>query len=147
MKPVSYWLDSAPAFAGAETGAVEGEVDVAVVGGGFTGLSAALALAQAGASVMVLERGRVVGAQSGRNGGRCVSADDGAGDCAGAAGVCGDGGGGGWAVVFPAADHPDREFHYRHSAPQRGAGEQHHADAQDGDDDEAYWQLFPDCAG
>ena len=69
MKPVSYWLDSAPAFAGAETGAVEGEVDVAVVGGGFTGLSAALALAQAGASVMVLERGRVVGAQSGRNGG------------------------------------------------------------------------------
>lgn len=69
MKPVSYWLDTAPVFAGGEAGAVEGEVDVAVVGGGFTGLSAALALAQAGASVMVLERGRVVGAQSGRNGG------------------------------------------------------------------------------
>ena len=69
MKPLSYWLDSAPGFAGGAAGPVEGEVDVAVVGGGFTGLSAALALAQAGASVMVLERGRVAGAQSGRNGG------------------------------------------------------------------------------
>jgi glycine/D-amino acid oxidase-like deaminating enzyme len=69
VKPVSYWQDTAPPFAGGGTGAVEGRVDVAVVGGGFTGLSAALALAKQGASVMVLEAGKVVGAASGRNGG------------------------------------------------------------------------------
>lgn len=40
-----------------------------MVGGGFTGLSAALALAKQGASVVVLEAGKVVGAASGRNGG------------------------------------------------------------------------------
>ena len=33
------------------------DVDVAIVGGGFTGLSAALHLAEAGASVAVLEAG------------------------------------------------------------------------------------------
>jgi glycine/D-amino acid oxidase-like deaminating enzyme len=40
-----------------------------VVGGGFTGLSAALALARRGASVVVLEAGRVATGASGRNGG------------------------------------------------------------------------------
>ncbi len=44
-------------------------MDVAVVGGGFTGLSAALALAKEGASVAVLEAGRVAAGASGRNGG------------------------------------------------------------------------------
>jgi glycine/D-amino acid oxidase-like deaminating enzyme len=42
-----------------------------VVGGGFTGLSAALALARSGASVVLLEAGRVAGEASGRNGGQC----------------------------------------------------------------------------
>jgi glycine/D-amino acid oxidase-like deaminating enzyme len=69
--PLSYWLASAPAFTGGAQGAVEGQVDVAVIGGGFTGLSAALALARQGASVMVLEQGQVVGEASGRNGGQC----------------------------------------------------------------------------
>ncbi len=69
MKPVPYWLDTAEPFAGAEAGPVEGQVDVAVVGGGFTGLSAALALARRGASVAVLEAGRVGAEGSGRNGG------------------------------------------------------------------------------
>ena len=69
MKPISYWLDSAPAFVGGAQGQVEGRVDVAVVGGGFTGLSAALHLARAGASVVVLDAGSVVGEASGRNGG------------------------------------------------------------------------------
>jgi glycine/D-amino acid oxidase-like deaminating enzyme len=66
---VPYWLDTATPFAGAETGPVGGEVDVAVIGGGFTGLSAALALARSGATVALLEKGRVVGQASGRNGG------------------------------------------------------------------------------
>jgi glycine/D-amino acid oxidase-like deaminating enzyme len=46
-------------------------VDVAVVGGGFTGLSAALHLAQAGTSVAVLEAETPGWGASGRNGGFC----------------------------------------------------------------------------
>ncbi|MEM8577542.1 MAG: FAD-binding oxidoreductase [Pseudomonadota bacterium] len=45
--------------------------DVAVIGGGFTGLSAALHLAEAGASVVVLEAQRIGWGASGRNGGFC----------------------------------------------------------------------------
>jgi len=52
-------------------GPVEGHADVAVVGGGFTGLSAALALAKRGARVVLVEAGRVGGEASGRNGGHC----------------------------------------------------------------------------
>jgi glycine/D-amino acid oxidase-like deaminating enzyme len=71
MHSESYWLDTAPVFTGAQTGALPARVDVVVVGGGFTGLSAARALALKGASVAVLEAGRVVGEASGRNGGHC----------------------------------------------------------------------------
>ena len=73
MKLESYWLDTAPAFASGAQGAVLERADVVVVGAGFTGLSAALALAKRGASVVVLEAGRVVGEASGRNGGHCSS--------------------------------------------------------------------------
>ena len=45
--------------------------DVAVIGGGFTGISAALHLAQGGASVVLLEAQRVGWGASGRNGGFC----------------------------------------------------------------------------
>lgn len=45
--------------------------DVVVVGAGFTGVSAALHLAQAGASVVVLEAQRIGWGASGRNGGFC----------------------------------------------------------------------------
>ena len=45
--------------------------DVAIVGGGFTGLSAALHLAQAGVDVVVLEAEHVGWGASGRNGGFC----------------------------------------------------------------------------
>ncbi|OUM03708.1 NAD(P)/FAD-dependent oxidoreductase [Variovorax sp. JS1663] len=69
MKLDSYWTDSAPAFAGHRAG-LPARADVAVIGGGFTGLSAALALARRGASVVVLEAGERVAAEaSGRNGG------------------------------------------------------------------------------
>lgn len=71
MKLAPYWLDTAPAFQGGERGGVEGRADVAVVGGGFTGLAAAHALASRGAKVVVLEADRVVGQASGRNGGQC----------------------------------------------------------------------------
>lgn len=69
MKLESFWTASTPAF---EPRAADwpAQCDVAVVGGGFTGLSAALALARRGASVVVLEAGERVAAEaSGRNGG------------------------------------------------------------------------------
>lgn len=69
MKLVPYWQETSAQFTGAAEGPLEGEVDVAVIGGGFTGLSAALALGQRGANVVVLEAGRVAAGASGRNGG------------------------------------------------------------------------------
>ena len=53
-------MDKLPAF-----------VDVAVVGGGFTGLSAALTAAEAGRSTLVLDAGNPGRAASTRNGGIC----------------------------------------------------------------------------
>jgi gamma-glutamylputrescine oxidase len=47
--------------------------DVCVVGGGYTGLSAALHLAEAGADVVLVEADRFAGAASGRNGGQIHS--------------------------------------------------------------------------
>lgn len=49
----------------------EARADVAIVGGGFTGMSAALRLAEAGASVIVCEAGPPGFGASGRNGGFC----------------------------------------------------------------------------
>ncbi|TDQ81034.1 gamma-glutamylputrescine oxidase [Dongia mobilis] len=53
-----------PALAGAVT------ADVCVVGGGFTGLSAALNLAERGYKVVLLEQARIAWGASGRNGGQ-----------------------------------------------------------------------------
>ncbi|MFD2238010.1 NAD(P)/FAD-dependent oxidoreductase [Aureimonas populi] len=69
MRFTSYWHDTAPRFAGAEKGPPDGRYDVAVVGGGFTGLSAARRLAMEGARVAVLEARHVGFGASGRNGG------------------------------------------------------------------------------
>ncbi|MBY0135525.1 NAD(P)/FAD-dependent oxidoreductase [Paracoccus yeei] len=62
--------DPTPAFP-----ALEGEVraDVCVIGGGYTGLSAALHLAEAGRRVVLLEAHRVGFGASGRNGGQLGS--------------------------------------------------------------------------
>ena len=43
MKLLPYWQETAEAFTGAEAGPLPAKVDVAVIGGGFTGLSATLA--------------------------------------------------------------------------------------------------------
>ncbi|GAB3119534.1 NAD(P)/FAD-dependent oxidoreductase [Novispirillum itersonii] len=69
MKFESYWHDSTPAFTGATAGPVDGDYDVAVIGGGFTGLAAARTLAKNGTRVVVLEAGAVGSGASGRNGG------------------------------------------------------------------------------
>jgi glycine/D-amino acid oxidase-like deaminating enzyme len=71
MKLDSYWLDTAPPFLHGQQGPVGGGSDVVVIGGGFTGLSAALELAKRGIPVTVLEAGRIAGEASGRNGGQC----------------------------------------------------------------------------
>jgi glycine/D-amino acid oxidase-like deaminating enzyme len=69
MKLESYWTESADAFV-PPVRELPARVDVAIVGGGFTGLSAALAFAKRGARVAVLEAGpRVAAEASGRNGG------------------------------------------------------------------------------
>lgn len=69
MKLESYWTASAPAFV-PRAAELPARCDVAIVGGGFTGLSAALALARRGASVVLLEAGdRMAAEASGRNGG------------------------------------------------------------------------------
>jgi len=70
---LSLWDATARLFP-PEAPALEGatRADVAVVGGGYTGLSAALALAERGVSVVVLE-GRHIGfGASGRNGGQVI---------------------------------------------------------------------------
>lgn len=56
------------------TGPLEGElrVDVAIVGAGYTGLSAALHLAERGISAAVLEAGEVGAGASGRNNGQVI---------------------------------------------------------------------------
>src|SRR5829696_8869363 len=69
MRFTSYWHDTTPAFTGALAGRVDGSFDVAVIGGGFTGLSAARHLSRSGAKVVVLEAAQVGAGASGRNGG------------------------------------------------------------------------------
>jgi glycine/D-amino acid oxidase-like deaminating enzyme len=71
MKLTSYWLDTSTPFRSATAGPVQGTCDVAVIGGGLTGSSAALALAKKGARVVLLEAETIGHAASGRNGGMC----------------------------------------------------------------------------
>jgi glycine/D-amino acid oxidase-like deaminating enzyme len=69
MKLDSYWHDTAPAFSDGQADPVEGRYDVAVIGAGFTGLSAARKLARDGVKVAVLDAAHVGAGGSGRNGG------------------------------------------------------------------------------
>jgi glycine/D-amino acid oxidase-like deaminating enzyme len=63
------WSDTAPPLPTRPAAALPTSTDVAVIGGGYTGLAAARVLAQAGADVTVLERHSVGWGASGRNGG------------------------------------------------------------------------------
>ena len=69
MKFTPYWLDTSPQGPDRSRTQIDGHVDVAVVGAGLTGLSAALHLARKGAKVAVFERETVAWGASGRNGG------------------------------------------------------------------------------
>lgn len=68
----SYYVATANPFAPAPK--LEGEIaaDVVVIGGGYTGLHAALNAAERGFSVVLLEAGRVGWGASGRNGGQMI---------------------------------------------------------------------------
>ena len=68
----SYYAATANPFAPAPK--LEGEIsaDVCVIGGGYTGLSAALAAAERGFSVVLLEAGKIGWGASGRNGGQMI---------------------------------------------------------------------------
>jgi glycine/D-amino acid oxidase-like deaminating enzyme len=82
VKEYSYWLDTLPPHAPDEARSGDSQIpnptslnyDVAIIGAGYTGLSAARHLARVGATVVVLEREQVVafGASS-RNGGQVLT--------------------------------------------------------------------------
>ena len=67
MSTTSYWLEEP--FEPRAAAHIEGAADVAIVGGGITGCSCALALAEAGLRVRLFETREIAGGASGRNGG------------------------------------------------------------------------------
>lgn len=68
----SYYAATANPFAPAPPLVGEQSADVVVIGGGYTGLHAALNAVEAGFSVIVLEGGRIGRGASGRNGGQMI---------------------------------------------------------------------------
>src|SRR5258708_26383114 len=73
IKEKNYWLDTVAEPATGATDALPDKVDVAVVGGGFCGLSAARVLAQRGARVALLEAESLGWGASCRNGGMVLT--------------------------------------------------------------------------
>jgi glycine/D-amino acid oxidase-like deaminating enzyme len=69
----NYWLDTVADPAKGSTGALPDKVDVAIVGGGFCGLSAARVLAKRGARVALLEAETLGWGASCRNGGMVLT--------------------------------------------------------------------------
>ncbi len=67
MGTTSYWL--AERYEGISRRPLDGRADVAIVGGGITGCSCALALAEAGVRVRLFDGREIAGGASGRNGG------------------------------------------------------------------------------
>jgi glycine/D-amino acid oxidase-like deaminating enzyme len=73
MKLTPYWLDTASPSGDYRQNPVPERADIAIVGAGFTGLSAALEAAKNGASVVVLDQHTVGWGASGRNGGMATT--------------------------------------------------------------------------
>jgi glycine/D-amino acid oxidase-like deaminating enzyme len=73
LKEKPFWLDTASIPAGNISSALPESVDVAVIGGGFTGLAAARELARRGATVAVLEAETLGWGASSRNGGMVLT--------------------------------------------------------------------------
>jgi glycine/D-amino acid oxidase-like deaminating enzyme len=70
--PNSIWAATAPVRTLASALASDAEADTVIIGGGFTGLSAALELARAGQRVVLLEAQAVGWGASGRNNGQVI---------------------------------------------------------------------------
>ncbi|MBS7538469.1 NAD(P)/FAD-dependent oxidoreductase [Ancylobacter lacus] len=68
IRPAAYWWEEAP-LPRVEPTPLPARVDVAIIGGGYAGLGAALTLARAGRSVAVFERQLIGEGASTRNGG------------------------------------------------------------------------------
>lgn len=68
----SYYVATANPFAPAARLEGEARADVVVIGGGYTGLHAALNAAERGFSVILLEAGKIGWGASGRNGGQMI---------------------------------------------------------------------------
>ncbi|MEA1902111.1 MAG: FAD-binding oxidoreductase [Actinomycetota bacterium] len=68
MKTIPFWVEVFPRPDGL-TSELPAETDYLVVGSGFTGLSAALRLAEAGKTVTVIDAGEIAGGASSLNGG------------------------------------------------------------------------------
>ncbi|HVP48933.1 MAG TPA: FAD-dependent oxidoreductase [Bryobacteraceae bacterium] len=73
LKEKPYWMDTVSIPTADASVPLPEVVDVAVIGGGFTGLSAALALAPRGAKVAVLEAETFGWGASSRNGGMVLT--------------------------------------------------------------------------
>jgi glycine/D-amino acid oxidase-like deaminating enzyme len=73
MKTVPFWTDNYPRPADLAVSRLPEAVDVAIVGGGYTGLNAARVLAKGGAATAVLERNTIGWGASSRNGGMATT--------------------------------------------------------------------------
>jgi len=70
MKTTPYWWDDIP-LVESPPADLPKTADVTIIGSGYTGLSAALTLVEAGRSVVILEQGLATEGASSRNGGMC----------------------------------------------------------------------------
>jgi len=73
LKEKVYWHDTVEMPSGHEAKPLPKKVDVAIIGGGYTGLSAALTLAKRGVSAAVLEARTIGWGASSRNGGMVLT--------------------------------------------------------------------------
>ncbi|MBT0726690.1 FAD-binding oxidoreductase [Rosenbergiella australiborealis] len=71
MKLESFWQHTAPVFTGECQNPLPQSASVVIIGGGFSGISAARHLARQGIEVVVLEKETVMSQASARNGGHC----------------------------------------------------------------------------